>query len=78
MQAVKGEGKGEDVQWKAMEASVSPKTMPGADQIMILRRPMMSMYLSAKRVKMKLVPETIRPTAMGLSKPISLNSVAEL
>lgn len=50
--------------------------MPGADQSMILRRPMMSMYLSAMSVKMKFVPETMSPTAVGWSNPISLNSVA--
>ena len=65
-----------DVQWKAMLARTRPTTMPGADQSMILRRPMMSMYFSAKSVKMKFVPETIRPTAVGWSNPISLNRVA--
>ena len=51
--------------------------MPGAEMIMILRRPIMSMYFNAKSVKMKFVPETMRPTAVGWSKPISLNSVAD-
>lgn len=59
-----------------MLASVSPTTMPGAENTMILRRPMMSMYLSAKSVKRKFVPETMSPTAVGWLKPISLNSVA--
>lgn len=60
-----------------MLARVSPNIMPGAEMIMIFLRPMISMYLRAKRVKMKLVPETMRPTAVGLSKPISLKRVAE-
>ena len=63
-------------QWKAMLARVSPTTMPGADQIMIFRRPIMSMYFRANSVKTKLVTETIRPTAVGWLKPIILNSVA--
>ena len=37
----------------------------------------MSMYLSATSVKMKFVPETMRPTAVGWSKPIWAKSVAE-
>ena len=51
--------------------------MPGAVQIIIFRRPMMSMYFRAKRVKRKFVPEIIRPTAVGWSKPISLKRVAK-
>ena len=44
---------------------------------MMRRRPTMSMYLRATRVKMKFVPETMRPTAVGWSKPIWAKSVAE-
>lgn len=50
--------------------------MPGEEMIMILRLPMISMYFSANNVKTKLVPEMIKPTAIGLLNPISLNSVA--
>lgn len=57
-------------------AKTSPTTIPGAEKIMIFRRPMMSMYLSAKSVKRKLVPETMRPTAVGLLNPISWKIVA--
>ena len=60
-----------------MEASVRPKTMPGAERSMMRRRPTMSMYLSATRVKTNFVPETMRPTAVGWSKPIWAKSVAE-
>ena len=70
------EEEGGDVQWKATEARTRPTIMPGAVQIMILRRPMMSMYWSAKSVKMKFVPEMMRPTAVGWLKPISLKRVA--
>lgn len=52
--------------------------MPGAEKTMILRRPMMSMYFSAKSVKTKFVPETIRLTAMESLKPISSKSVADV
>ena len=54
-----------------------PKTMPGAEMSMMRRRPTMSMYLRATRVKTKFVPETMRPTAVGWSKPIWAKSVAE-
>lgn len=50
--------------------------MPGADQIIILRLPMISMYFKAMRVKRKFVPETIKPTAVGWLNPISANNVA--
>ena len=64
------------VQWKATLARTRPTIIPGADQIMIFRLPMISMYLRATRVKMKLVPETMRPTAVGWLNPISLKRVA--
>ena len=54
-----------DAQKKDTLAKTRPTTIPGAEKIMIFRRPMMSMYFSAKRVKTKLVPETIKPTAVG-------------
>ena len=66
----------EYVQWKEILARVRPTIMPGAEKIMILRRPIMSMYFSAKSVNRKFVPDTIRPTAVGWLKPISLNNVA--
>lgn len=43
---------------------------------MILRRPIMSMYFSAKSVKTKFVPETIKLTAIESLKPISSKRVA--
>lgn len=48
-----------------MLAKVRPKTIPGALQIMILLRPILSIHFKATSVKMKLVPEIIRPTAVG-------------
>ena len=60
-----------------MLAKVNPKTIPGALRIMILRRPITSIHFRATSVKMKLVPETIRPTAVGWLNPISLKRVAE-
>ena len=63
-------------QWNDILASTSPITIPGAEKIMIFRLPMISMYLSAKSVKMKFVPETMRPTAVGLLNPISWKMVA--
>lgn len=57
-------------------AKVSPMTIPGEETIMIFRRPMMSMYLSANNVNRKFVPETMRPTAVGSLNPISLKIVA--
>ena len=64
-------------QWNAILASVSPMIMPGEEMSMILRLPIMSMYLSANKVKRKLVPDTMRPTAVGWLNPICLKSVAE-
>lgn len=55
---------------------VSPITIPGAETIMIFLRPMMSIYFSANKVNIKLVPDTMRPTAVGSLNPISLNIVA--
>jgi hypothetical protein len=65
------------LQWKEIPPKVSPNTIPGVDQIMIFRRPMISMNFNAKSVKRKLVPEIINPTAVGWLKPISLKRVAE-
>lgn len=64
------------LQWKDILARTRPITMPGAEKTMIFRRPMISMYFKANKVKRKLVPETMRPTAVGWLKPISLNNVA--
>ena len=66
----------DDSQWKAILANTKPNTIPGAEKIMIFLRPMISIYLSANKVKIKLVPETMSPTAVGLSNPISLKRVA--
>lgn len=54
-----------DLQWKEILASVKPNIMPGEDHIIILRLPTISIYFKATRVKMKLVPAIIRPTAVG-------------
>jgi hypothetical protein len=37
----------------------------------------MSMYFRARSVPMKLVPETMRPTAVGFLNPIDAKRVAE-
>lgn len=66
-----------NVQWKDMLARVRPTIIPGADKIMIRRRPTISMYLSATSVKRKFVPAMISPTAVGWLKPMDLKSVAE-
>jgi hypothetical protein len=58
-------------------ASVSPTTIPGALQIIIFLLPILSIHLRAISVKIKFVPDTIRPTAVGWLNPISLNKVAE-
>ena len=63
-------------QWNEMAATTRPIIIPGAENIMILRRPMMSMYFNAKSVKTKFVPETIKLTAMESLKPISSKRVA--
>ena len=63
-------------QWKEMAATTRPTIIPGAEKTMIFRRPMMSMYFSAKSVKTKFVPETIKLTAMESLKPISSKRVA--
>lgn len=39
---------------------------------------MVNAHFRATSVKRKLVPEMMRPTAVGLLKPIDLKSVAEL
>lgn len=54
-----------NVQWKAILAKVNPTIIPGALTNMILLLPMESIHLSAIRVKMKFVPDTINPTAVG-------------
>lgn len=54
-----------DLQWKEILARTSPTIIPGAENTMILRLPIMSMYFKAIRVNRKLVPETIKPTAVG-------------
>ena len=65
-----------DAQWKATAASTRPKIMHGTVQSKIFRRPMVSMYFRATRLKRKFVPETMRLTAVGWSNPISLKRVA--
>jgi len=60
-----------------MLANVNPNIIPGADITMIFRRPTISIYFNATSVNIKLVPETISPTAVGWLNPISLKSVAE-
>jgi hypothetical protein len=60
-----------------MLANTKPKIIPGEEHTMILLLPMISMYFSAKRVNRRFVPATIKPTAVGWSKPIDLNNVAE-
>ena len=59
-----------------MAAKVSPNIIPGEVHTMIFRRPMMSMYFRATRVKTKLVPATMSPTAVGLLNPIDLKRLA--
>jgi len=60
-----------------MLARVKPKIMPGAENTMIFRRPTISIYFNATSVKMKFVPLTMSPTAVGWLNPISWKSEAE-
>lgn len=66
-----------NAQKKKMLAKVSPNTIPGALHTIIRLLPIVSIHLRATRVKMKFVPETMSPTAVGLLNPICLKSVAE-
>jgi len=64
-------------QWKAMLAINNPMIIPGAEINMILLLPIESIHFNAMIVNKKFVPEMMSPTATGLLKPISENSVAE-
>jgi len=64
-------------QWKAMLAINNPMIIPGAEINMILLLPIESIHFNAMIVNKKFVPEIMSPTAIGLLKPISENSVAE-
>lgn len=59
-----------------MLASTSETIMPGAEKTMMRRRPIGSTILSAMTVQRKLTAVMMRPTAVALSKPTALKSVA--
>ncbi len=60
-----------------MLANVSPNIIPGELNIIIRRLPILSIQMRAMTVKMKLVPETIKPTAVGWLNPMDAKRVAE-